>query len=170
MPAASAAAYTIARPAAFSARSIAASLVPVLDAPQVLGVEDGGHAIAEHESRTKSQSDGTTSGSRRRGGAVGVVPGVIACEFCAYAQEHGWWGKSDITHCSDCHDAWGGLRMAHCPVAGGCHRTFSTDRSASLGHPGDRCVSDDELGQLGLIQVAHAHGVLWRWEKRRETP
>ena len=92
------------------------------------------------------------------------------CELCAYAREHGWWGKSGITHCGDCHAKWGGLRMAHCPVAGGCHRTFSTDRSASLGHPEDRCVSDDELQQLGLVQVAHAHGVLWRWEKRRETP
>ena len=93
------------------------------------------------------------------------------CELCAYAREHGWWGKSGITHCGDGHATWGGLRMSHCPVRDGCHRTFSTDRNDMLlGHPGDRCVSDDELGQLGLIQVAHAHGVLWRSEKRWETP
>lgn len=43
------------------------------------------------------------------------------CKWCAYANEHGWWGESGMTHCRDCHATWSGTRLAHCAA---CHRTF----------------------------------------------
>ena len=88
------------------------------------------------------------------------------CKYCVNAAELGWWGDSDITHCPDCHATWAGERMAHCTVAGGCHRTFSTARNHELAHLGEGCVSDAELRQLGLVPVDHAHGLLWRAAKR----
>lgn len=36
------------------------------------------------------------------------------CTTCNYANEHGWWGDSRITHCRDCHRTWSSLRQAHC--------------------------------------------------------
>lgn len=59
--------------------------------------------------------------------------------------------------------------MAHCAIEGGCHRTFSTDRNATVGHPGGLCASDEKLGWLGLVRVRHAHGVIWRWAKPRHS-
>lgn len=95
-----------------------------------------------------------------------------SCELCGHNREHGWWGVTGISHCSSCHATWAGRKMAHCVVAGGCHRTFSTDNNAERAHAhksGNGCVSDRTLERRGLVKVSQAHGAMWRGKPRESA-
>lgn len=85
----------------------------------------------------------------------------MACDLCANAAEHGWWGTSGITHCVDCHRTWAGLREAHCAS---CHRHFSVDSAAEVHRKEGRCLSDPSLRRRGLVRVVGPRGHLWKWQ------
>lgn len=55
-----------------------------------------------------------------------------ACEPCAHAKAHAWWGPTipaGSTHCMGCHRTWRGETPCHCTI---CHETFASYFSSDL--------------------------------------
>jgi hypothetical protein len=42
-----------------------------------------------------------------------------------------------------------------------CHRTFSTNQAAELGHKHDKPLSPTTMKRRGLVKRTHKHGELW---------
>jgi hypothetical protein len=90
---------------------------------------------------------------------------MVDCELCVTAAKTGWWGRSGITHCLQCHRTWQGYRQQHCTE---CHRHFSGETAASAHRKSDRCMSDRSLDRKGLYKTRDKFGDLWRHKPSAE--
>ena len=102
----------------------------------------------------------------------------MACDICAYADEHFWWGPPLAavvgyggTHCRDCHRSWHGRAEAHCVR---CHAHFSSGYAADLHLVRGECADPGTLrsrnGNPVLKSVESRLGITWTgWSAERYT-
>lgn len=83
------------------------------------------------------------------------------CETCAFADEHGWWGR-DGSHCRGCHRDWWGTAQMHCVT---CHEHFtshsSCDRHARSGSCSDPRGAESKSGVPLFALVERRGGPTW---------
>jgi hypothetical protein len=90
---------------------------------------------------------------------------TAACDPCAHAAAHGWWGPDHRgTHCRDCHASWAGYARAHCTV---CHETFASAGVAEAHwlrgvHHDPSTVPALRLGDDGTWHTAAERPAHWR--------
>lgn len=80
-----------------------------------------------------------------------------ACGTCAYADEHGCWGREG-THCRTCHRDFRGTSQMHCVT---CHEHFTTSRACDMHRCTDPGTVRSRTGAPQLAKVDRWGGTAW---------